>query len=133
MRENDSFDVTEYGGVQGEKNDLINEKLSVIETLVRDYVKKQPNVGVHVKFTGDMVRVTFACYEMHLPVKVRETERLARETLDEVVRSIRKDSKSMLKGGVSLTEVKELANYTVQKVSLNERYLYTCWRFYKIG
>jgi len=132
MRDSDSFDVTEYGGVEGDKNNLINEKLSVIETLVRDYVRKQPNIGVHVKYTRDLVRVTFACYEMHLPVKMRETEQLARQTLDDVVRSIKKGSKSMTKGGISLTEQRELANYTVQKVSLNERYLYTCWRFYKI-
>ncbi len=34
---------------------------------------------------------------------------------------------------LELKEKKDLANYTVQKVSLNERYMYTAWRFYDLG
>jgi hypothetical protein len=78
------------------------------------------------------VTLYYHCYEMHLPVRMREVEAQAKTILDEMVKHLKKEYKARTKKTLNLKENKERANYTVQKVSLNERYYYVSWRCYEL-
>jgi hypothetical protein len=49
-----------------------------------------------------------------------------------MVKHLKKEYKARTKKTLNLKENKERANYTVQKVSLNERYYYVSWRCYEL-
>lgn len=127
-KEAQGFEVTQYS----KDAEVVEKKLSAIKEVVQDLVRNKPNIGVQVHFTGNMMRLSFHCSQMHLPVKMRETEQLAKETLNEAVKLIKKGVKEKIGESLDLKERKELANYSVQKTSLNERYYYSAWRFYEI-
>ena len=70
---------------------------------------------------------------MNLPVKMKEIEATAREVLNETFKNLKKQFKEKTGDTLKAKEQKDMANYSVQKVSLNERYYYVAWRFYELG
>ena len=129
MSKIESFEVTEYG----EDHNIPGRDRGVIKEIVRDMERKSPAMGIQVSFTGNLMKLTHHCYEMHLPVRMKEVEANAKQCLDEAVKYIKKEFKERLKETLNIKEKKEMANTSVQKVSLNERYMYASWRFYEIG
>ena len=125
----ESFEMTEYG----EEHRHLDKTLSVITEIVRDQLHDSPAINVRVTFTGNLMKLTYHCYEMHLPVRMRDVEETARKALTETIKNIKKEYKSRTKETLELSERKEMENYSVQKVSLNERYMYASWRFFEIG
>ena len=123
------FETTEYG----KEHEHPDWMLSAIEEIIRDQGTRSPNINVRVTFTGNLMKLTFHWYEMHLPTRMREIEELAREVLNDTFKNLKKKFKERTKEVLDAKEKKELANYTVQKVSLNERYMYAAWRFYELG
>lgn len=122
------FDVATYGN----DNVRMDEKYSTIKEIVDDQREYRPGVNVNVSFTGNMMRLIYHSYEHLLPTRMREVEENANMILDKTIKKIKKDYKEKLKKTLNLKEKKELANYSVNKVSLNERYMYSCWRFYEL-
>ena len=126
--EPESYEVTEYA-----KNKELRDKFSVISQIVQDKIRENPTYCCRVFFVGDMLKLVFCCYEMNLPARMKEIEKLAHDCMNEMVRVIKKEFKSHSKMSLDLKEDKKKANYSVQKVSLNERYYYMAWRFYEIS
>lgn len=124
----ESFEVTEYG----EKHARPDAVYSAITEIVRDQVRDSPAVNVRVTFTGDLMRLTYHCYEMFLPTRMKQVESAAKSGLDETMKHVKKEFKKRMKKTLDVTEKKEMANYSVQKVSLNERYMYSAWRFFEL-
>lgn len=127
--EPESFEVTEYGEDEpvGPKADL-----GAIQEIVQDHVRKVPSVGVRVAFTGNLVKLTYHCYEMHLPRRLQQVQSDSETVLREMVKILKKEYKAKTGETLKLKELKELANHSVQKVSLNERYMYAGWKFFEI-
>lgn len=128
MEKVESFEITEYG----EDHEIPGKVQGVIKEIVRDLVRTNPAVGMQVTFVGNLVKLTYHCYEMHLPVRLREVEHAAKSGLDETVKQLKKEFKERAGHVLKLTERKEMANTSAQKVSLNERYMYSSWRFYEL-
>jgi hypothetical protein len=129
MEKAQGFEVTEYSDEQ-----VIPGRIQgVISDIIRDQVRDIPSVGIQVSFTGNLVRLTYHSYEFHLPSSIKQVEQFAKSGLDETVKHLKKEFKVRTGETLDLKEQKDLANTSVQKVSLNERYMYSSWRFYEIG
>lgn len=129
MSKVESFEVTEYG----EDHEIPTRKHGVIKEIVDEMTRQNPAMGIQVSFTGDMVKLTFHSYEMHLPVRLKQVEDLAKTSLNEALKHLKKEYKVRTKETLNLKEKKEMANTSAQKVSLNERYMYSSWRFYELS
>ena len=129
MEKAQSFEVTEYS-TDGKPLDY---KQSAIKEIVDNLKRRSPNLGVRVSFTGNLVKLSFDCYEMHLPTRLKEVESLASDVFKETLKNIKSEYKSKAGEKIDLKEKKELADYAVSKVSLNERYYYVSWRVYEIS
>lgn len=128
MDKPEGFEVTEYG-----KPHEVYSMYSVVHQIMEDRGREAPNYGVKVAFTGNMLKVYYHCYEMCLPTRFTEIEGNANDSLNEAIKYIKKEYKKRTKKTLDLKEKKDLANYTVQKVSLNERYYTVFWRMYELG
>lgn len=129
MAKVESFEITEYGV----EHEIPGRVQGVIKEIVRDMVRETPAVGMQVSFTGNLVKFTFHCYEMHLPVRLKQIEDTAKQALDQIAKFVKKEYKSRTGDSINLSEKKDMANTSAQKVSLNERYMYSSWRFYELG
>lgn len=127
MGKPESFEVTEYGTAHEDY-----DTLSVIRQIIQDLTRDNPAASMSVSFTGDMIKLTYSSFEMLLPTRIKEVEARSVEVFRDVVKHLKKEFKSKTKRTLTLKEKEELADYTVQKVSLNERYYYICWRHYEL-
>ncbi len=134
--EPESFEVTEY-----DPDDLPEaEKLAAVKQAVQDYkndpeITKIPSGGVQLHIQGDRVKLVYHCYDMHLSdhLRLQEVERQCEQHLTDALKGIKKKYKEITRKALSLKELKDLRDYSVQKVSLNERYYATFWRVYSLG
>jgi hypothetical protein len=126
--EPESYEVTEYS----DPDMSLDQKIAVIAEIVQNKVAASPNLNTRVSFTGNLMKLTFHCYEMHAPVRMRIIEDMCKETLNKMIKDIKKEFKEKTGAVLNPKEQKDLGNYTIQKVSLNERYLYASWRFYEL-
>src|SRR3990167_6057823 len=117
MDKPEGFEVTDYGD-KHEKYD----QLSVIKQIIDERVRESPAHAVIVKFAGNQMTLAYHCYEMHLPARMKQVQELANDVFRESLSHLKKEFKRRTKQVLTLKELKDLANYTVQKVSLNERY-----------
>ncbi len=124
----ESFEVQEYSREQ-----LPQDKFGAIYQIVEQLLRESPAAGCRVSFTGSLMKLTYHCYEMHLPSRMRIVEDQAKQVLNNTVNHIKKEFKKLRKETLDLKEKKEMANYSIEKVSLNERYALASWRFYEIG
>lgn len=136
MEKAESFEVQEY-----DPEDLpVAEKLSVIKQILDDRKNDPSTAGLpsfafQIALQGDQLITKYHCYEMLLssPDRLKEVERQADASLTELLKYLKKEFKSRTKKALTLKERKELRNYSVTKVSLNERYYYVSWRVYEMG
>jgi hypothetical protein len=126
--EPESYEVTEYS----DPDMSLDKKIAAIAEIVQNKVASSPNLNTRVAFTGNLMKLTFHCYEMHAPVRMKIIEDMCKETHNKVVKELKKEFKEKTGATLDLKEQKDLGNYTIQKVSLNERYLYAAWRFYEL-
>jgi hypothetical protein len=122
-----SFETTEYSG-----ENTIADDYSVIAQIVKDKERTSPSFGVTVSFQGDLVKIAYHTYESMLPQKMTVIMAEAKQRLDEAVKFIKKEFKSKTKRTIDLKEKKDMANYSTQKVSMNERYYAIFWRYYEV-
>lgn len=129
MEKAESFEVTEYGT----KHQLPDRVRGAIVEILQDRFSKNPAANVRVSFTGNLMKLTYHCYEMLLPTRMRDAEHSAKSYLDDALKAIKKEVKDRAGELPKFSEKKDMANYSVQKASLNERYMYSSWRFYELG
>jgi len=125
MTKPESFEVTEYSGEQV-------DAAKVISQIVADKVKESPAHSLLVSFSGNMMTLKYQCYEMHLPNRIKQVVDQSQDVFRESLSHIKKEFKKRTKQALTLKEKKELADYSVQKVSLNERYYAFFWRVYEL-
>jgi hypothetical protein len=109
------------------------EAFKVLKQSIVDLVRDSPAHSVRADWVGDKVRVTFQSFVALYPIHRNQVDTEANEVQKQTVSYLKKEFKARTKKTLKLKEVKELGDYSVQKTSLNERYIYTCWRFYEIS
>lgn len=130
MNKPESFEVTEYEGDNSEY-----EKVAAIKQIVTDLARTTPSGAVTSKLAGNRLTIQYHCYEMHLSdhQRLRAVADQAEAVFRETLKVLKKEFKAKKLGALNLKELKDQANHTVEKVSLNERYHYLAWRVYEIG
>lgn len=121
-----SFEKQEY---EEDRKDLLT---SAIHQAARE-IERTPVSGIMVKTEGDSLRLLYHCYEMHAHRRFKEIESLANDALNSGLSQLKKEVKKISRQTLDLKEQKDKRDYTVQKVSLNERYYVVFWRVYEIS
>jgi hypothetical protein len=127
-----SFEIAEYSPAELDTNTAYK----TIRQIVSDWRHEQANQSQHAvwfDYTGDKLKVHYHAYEMLLPHRLQEVERQANDIVNSAVKLMKAEFRKRTGAALQLAEVKELAGDTVEKVSLNERYVYKCWRFYTVS
>lgn len=129
MANPESFEVQEYNDVKEPY-----QTFQTIKQIVSDKKVDQHNTSVAFKvdFLGDVLRIQLTLFEMHLPQRMKEVQDIAFKLHKSYLSELKKEFKKRVKRDLKLKEIKEKADHTVQKVSLNERYYYTCWHLYEM-
>lgn len=130
MEKAQGFEITDYS----EEHELPDHIRSCITEIIAQRVSESPSINIRVTFTGSLMRVTYHSYEMLLNnhQRMQEVDRYAKKALDEAVKELKSEVKKRIGETLKITEKKEMANFSVQKVNLNERYMYSAWRFYEM-
>ncbi len=130
MDKPESFEVQEYNDVR-EPYDMYR----VLKQIVEDHKKDCPvtSQAFRIQFVGDQMKVYFTTLETMLPHRMAEVEKVAADSHRDFLKYIKKEFKSRTKRVLDCKEQKDQADYSVQKVSLNERYYFSSWRFYTIS
>jgi hypothetical protein len=129
MDKPESFEIQEYNDVKEPY-----ETFQAIKQIVQD-MKDAPHMATQafkVDFLGDMMKVTLTLFEMNLPQRFTEVQEMASKLTKSYVSELKKAFKKKVKRDLKLKEVKDRSDYTVQKVSLNERYYYINWCMYEL-
>jgi hypothetical protein len=129
MNENHSFETTEYSNPEMSFADAYQ----VIRQIMVDMVHDVPSVGVWADMSGDQLKLHYMDYVTNLPVHLKATVERADTALKELKKHVAAEFKRRTGSTLKLKEEKDLENYTVEKVSLNERYYYRTWRVFTVS
>ena len=122
------FETTEYS-----QEEVVSEKISAIAQIAQDYVREIPTCGCRVVQEGNLVKVIYTSFEPFLPERIRDAQDRADSYIKEMVKHLKKEFKSRQKETLDLKELKDRSDYSVQKVSMNERYTYSAWKYFEVG
>ena len=124
-----TFEITEYSPAVLD----MNTAYKTIRQIFSEYARGPAKHAVWVDMSGDKLKLHYHAYEMFLPQRIQRVDEESKQILDAAVKELKKEFKTRTGKSLTLSEKKDLGNYTVEKVSLNERYYYKCWRFYDIS
>lgn len=129
----DEFAKTSYGE---EKPDTVRLLAQIAADKVRDF----PTSTVHLTMKGGDVRLTYISYEMFLPQKIAQVDAECDTSIKEMVKYLKKEYKTRSKKTLELKERKDKvgekainSGRTIEKVSMNHRYMYVSWKTFEIG
>lgn len=117
------YSETEFG---------ITEAHKAIVQIFRDLQRDAPAHAVWGDVVGEKLKIHYNNYVMFLPTRMRQIEEEAETVFTETVKYLKKEFKERTGKALKLKEVKEMADRSVEKVSLNERYMYKAWKFYDL-
>lgn len=124
-----SYEVAEYS-----KPELDTaQAYGVVKQIFFEIQRTQAQYSIWADWSGDKVKIHYHSYEMFLPERISEIQERSRVLLDETVKMLKKEFKARTGHTLKLVEDKTLSDYTMEKVSLNQRYYYKAWRFYTVS
>ena len=119
--------------VQGTPYEQGLDKISMIQQVSEDIIPKHAGYGFKVKFhSGNQMTVTYHCFEMDLPVRIKEVDRDAETLLNSWEKRVKKDFKDRAGSALKMKELKDERCGSSEKVSLNNRYYYRSSRTYEL-
>ena len=124
-----SYEIAEYSEPELDNN----EAYRVIKQIFVDIQRGQAQNAVWADWTGDMLKIHYHSYEMFLPENIRQIEERADEIIKNTVKMIKKEFKDRTGKALKLVEQKDMVDSAREKVSLNQRFYFKAWRFYKIS
>jgi hypothetical protein len=124
-----TFEVAEYSDPVLDANTAYK----TVRQIFAEYARDSAQYAVWADMSGDKLKIHFNSYEMFLPTRMNQVEEQSKQILDSTVKELKNEFKKRTGKALKLVEDKELANYSVEKVSLNDRYMYKTWRFYKMS
>lgn len=120
--------------VQGTPYDQRSDVMSAIKQVSEEIVPPNPSVGFQLRFFGEeMMSLTFHTYEMDLPQRCKQVRDVANDLMKDYVKRLKKDYKSFTGKALKMTEQKDDAHESTEKVSLNNRYYFRLTRVYKVA
>ena len=129
----ESFEVQEYN--EPDKRDP-EKRFKIIKQIVQDNREQSvtTSYAFKVDLVGNEMKVQLSMYEMFLsqPQRLKEVEDIAHRGMNEYLTMLKREFKKKAKYALDPKELKDKADYSVQKVSLNQRFMYTSWRVYEI-
>ncbi len=128
-KEPQSFEVAPYSDV----GLGINEAFKVIKQIMGDLQRDAPAHAVWADMAGDKLKIHYLTYVAFLPANVKRVEEECDLVFKSTASYLKREFKARTGKALKLAEVRELANHSVEKTSLNERYYYKAWRFYDIS
>lgn len=130
----ESFEVTEYDGDLGD-GDEEYDKFAAIKQAIADMPRDNPSSAVMCRLTGDRLVLQYHSYEMFLtdPRRLRGVQDQGEDALKDALKYLKKQVKSSTKATLSVKELKDEAGNSIQKASLNERYVYLAWRVFELS
>lgn len=104
---------------------------TLINQITTDLIPESSDYGFHVKFHGvDEMTVCFSTFEMDLPSRIKQVESMANTRLGEYEKALKKKYKELAGRTLRLKEKKDQREHGSEKVSLNHRYYFRCYRTY---
>lgn len=100
------------------------DRLSVIAQIFEDHERSSPTSAVRGKLQGDQLSIYYISYEMFLPTKIRQVDETADGAIKEMVKYLKKEYRARAHEKIDLKEDKEAEARNIEKVSMNERYMY---------
>lgn len=129
MAKPETFEKTEYSKPALD----LGQVSGVVKQIFIELQRTRPNIAIWADMQGDLLKLHYKAYVMHLPVRLKQVEEEANGLMKEAMKHLKSEFKSKTKADLKVVEKKDLANYTVEKVSLNERYYYTRWCVYEVS
>ena len=123
-----SFEVSEYSDPELDSS----QAYGVIRQIFSE-MRKVPRFSVWADWTGSMLKIHHNSYEAFLPERIQEVQAESKIVMDEAVKTLKKEFKARTGKTLKLSENKEMADYSMEKVSLNMRFMFKSWRFYSIS
>jgi hypothetical protein len=128
----EGFEVLEY-----EKEESVDpaRRYSVVKQIVQDFVRTSPDTGYMCSMVGEKLKLTYQCYTLLMLVRGRldEAIRDADKALDGLMSHVKKEYRRRTGETLGPKEDRDLRDYSIHKVSLNERYMLTRWRVYDLA
>lgn len=128
-KEPQGFEKTEYSKPALDAN----KAYQVIRQVFFDRQKANPAFGVWADMAGSELKVHYHAYEMQVPRRYAQVAEQGETALKEAVKLLKAEFKARTGSDLKLKELKDLANHTCEKVSLNERYYYRCWKVFEVS
>lgn len=110
-----------------------NEVYRVIKQIFTDIQRTQAQHAVWADWTGELLKIHYHSYEMFMPERMRDVEARSAEVIKKTVDMLKKEFKDRTGKNLKMVEQKGMADSAKEKVSLNQRFYYKSWRFYKIS
>lgn len=126
-----SYEVAEYSDPELDTATAFK----VINQFFVDQDRGPVKNAVWCKWSGDKLKIHYHSYEMHLDHQGRldQVKEEGRQILNGVVTALKKYFKEHTGKALKLAEDKELADYTTEKVSLNQRFYFKTWRMFTVS
>jgi hypothetical protein len=130
MDKPESYEVTEYGD---DDNQELYDRFAAIKQVVQDSNVRNPASAFVASLQGDWLVLKYHCYEIDVPSQIKAVEDRVNTAFKEMLSLLKKEVKKKTKKVLTLKELKDKADHTIQKVSLNDRYYVVFWRVYEIS
>lgn len=125
----ESYETQGNGYVQA------NDRNALIQQVSSEIARDKPSGGVRVSFQGEDVIVRYHCVERLLDDRTR-VEALTKESekfLKGFVKELKSEYRKRSGSTISMTEIKDRRNYTIQKVSLNGSFYFVYQQVFSLS
>jgi hypothetical protein len=130
--EPETFEVTEYSPAELDTAQAYKVIRQFFSELKYDQGFGAGRDAVWADMSGDQLKVHYHAYEMYLPQRLEQVQDEARQYVSKALSALKSEFKKRTGRTLKLKEVPALGDYAIEKVSLNERYYFRCWRFYDV-
>ena len=123
-----SFDVA------GERYDRADDIRSLLQTAAREHVPADPTIGFNISMSEDRLVVKFHCNDRSLDDRKRLDGALdsADKAIKTYVSFLKKEVRGHGGGSPKFKELKDRRDYSVNKVSLNDRWYLQVIRVFEV-
>ena len=131
--EPEGFEITEYSPAALDTAEAYKVIRQYFSELKYDHGFGPGKDAVWADMSGDKLKVHYHAYEMYLPQRLEQVQDESKQFINKACSALKSEFKKRTGKALTLKEDPKLSDYTVEKVSLNERYYYRCWRFYDVS
>lgn len=123
-----SFDVA------GERYDRSDDIRSLLMSAAHAYVSPDPSIGLNISLSGDHLVIKFVCHDRSLDDRRRLDGMMdsAEKVIKDYVSYLKKEVRANGGGSPKFKEIKDRRDYSVNKISLNDRWQLMVTRVFEV-